>query len=155
MPLFKPKGQFSKSLFDFIGRFPRIIAGGPATLPAIPRVPLVIRVGVAGPLDFQSLQAKTAVAQALDAILGALKDYADRSANLSFHERLYPKGSETPPAQLRLVGQLASGLDQMAASKAQAIGYTLHVVLPGTRDAFEHDLRRNAKGRPAGQMETE
>ena len=38
----------------------------------------------------------------------------------------------------------------MAASAALALGYKLHVVLPGSRAAFRHDIERNlGSERPA------
>jgi hypothetical protein len=82
------------------------------------------------------------LALVVNAILTALRRYTDESANSSFQQQMFADGA-LPPAELRLSCQLAAGFDQMAASAALAIGYKLHIVLPGSRAAFRHDIARN------------
>jgi hypothetical protein len=142
MPLLRPSNQFTKSLCDFLGRIPRLIAAETRPLPPQPRVPLVIRVGAAGPLQLPHDGDR--LSSALRSILSALKKYADESANPNFHQKMFSE-AYPPPAQLRLVCQLAAGFDQMAASAAMAIGYELHAVLPGGRAAFQNDIERNLR----------
>jgi hypothetical protein len=140
MPLCKPSHQFTKSLAGFVGKIPRLFGTRTFVQPA-PRIPFVLRLGAAGPLrlggDRRDLE------QAVNAILVALKQYAVVSANPRFCQALFPD-AVSPPAQLRLYCQLASGFDQRAVSAGLALGYRLHIVLPGSRNAFAGDIRRNA-----------
>jgi hypothetical protein len=149
MPLWKPTHQFSKSLRDFLHKIPGLVVGASGSPPPAPRVPFVIRLGAAGPLDLGG--AGEHLSSAIGAILSALKEYA-KSANPRFHRMVFADGTP-PPAQLRLISQLAAGFDQLAASTALAAGYKLHVVLPGTRTAFRQDIERNlpSEGSAAAQ----
>jgi hypothetical protein len=136
----KPTHQFSKSLRDFLVKIPDVVFGVPGGPTPAPRVPLVLRLGAAGPLQFRAEDEKMSLA--VTAILTALKHYADMT-NPEYHRRLFSDATAPPPALLRFVGQLAAGFDQMVASAALGIGYGLHVVLPGSRAAFVQDIRRN------------
>jgi hypothetical protein len=140
MFLRRPTHQFTKSLHDFLGKIPGLAIGAPGPLPSVPHVPFVIRLGTAGPLHLGNDD--RVVARAVNAILSALKEYADRS-NSRFHDRMFSDGPSAPVAQLRLSCKLAPGFDQMAASAALANGYRLHIVLPGGRSAFQGDIERN------------
>jgi hypothetical protein len=135
-----PAHQVTKSLRDFIGKMPGAAFGTRGSVRPVPRIPFVIRLGAAGPLHLSRDHHN--LAKAVDAIVSALKEYADRS-NARFHERLFSDTPAAPPARLRLSCQLAAGFDQMAASIALAKGYELHIVLPGGRLAFQHDIERN------------
>jgi hypothetical protein len=141
MPLWRPTHQFTKSLRDFLRSILRLAFGLRGLPPPAPRMPFVIRIGAAGPLQLH--REKGGLSRAAKAILSALKTYADESANPRFHQRVFSGGSAPPPAQLRMVCQLAAGFDQMASSAALSIGYKLHVALPGSRAAFRHDIQRN------------
>jgi hypothetical protein len=143
MPLWRPTHQFTKSLSDFLSKMPGLIIGITGSPPSVPRVPLVIRIGASGPLDLHG-EGKD-LALAVNAILTALKRYADESANPRFQQRMFADGALSP-AELRLSCQLAAGFDQMVASAALAIGCKLHIVLPGSRAAFRHDIARNLPG---------
>jgi hypothetical protein len=134
-----PTHQFSKSLRDILRRLPRLVAGARPPLSPPPRVPFVIRVGGAGPLDLGG--ESESVSRAVGAILFALKEYAEGAAK-TFDQIVFTEGTPLPP-QVRLISQLAAGFDQMAASTAADLGYSLHVVLPGDRAAFRNDIARN------------
>jgi hypothetical protein len=140
MPLRRPTHQFTKSLRDFLPKIPRLLIGMSGSPRPAPRVPLVIRIGASGPLDLRDKGKDLALV--VNAILTALRRYADESANPSFQQQMFADGA-LPSAELRLSCQLAVGFDQMAASAALAIGYKLHIVLPGSRAAFRHDIARN------------
>jgi hypothetical protein len=143
MPLWRPTHQFTKSLRDFLPKIPGLFIGRSRSPPQVPRVPLVIRIGASGPLDLRDKGNDLALV--VDAILTALKGYADESANPRFQEQMFAD-SALASAELRLSCQLAAGFDQMAASAALAMGYKLHIVLPGSRAAFRHDIARNLPG---------
>jgi hypothetical protein len=53
------------------------------------------------------------LSRAVNAILLALKEYGDESANPRFHQRMFSDDLPAPPAQLRLFCQLAAGFDHM------------------------------------------
>ena len=140
MLLSKPKHQAGKSLRDFVGRLPGILSPSRSEVPSPPHVPFVVRVGAAGPLHLRGERANLSLA--INAILSGLKAYADDIGNPSFQQRMFPNHPASS-TELRLVGQLASGFDHLAAEAATAMGYKLHVVLPGGRAAFRHDIERN------------
>jgi hypothetical protein len=137
----RPTHQFTKSFRDILRSIPGVVVGRGGSAPPPPHVPLVIRLGAAGSLQLGHESENLSLA--LNAILVALKKYADESANSRFHQRMFSNDSATLPAQLKLFCQLASGFDQMAASVALTTGYKLHVVLPGSRAAFRADIQRN------------
>lgn len=139
MPIWQPKHQFTKSVRDFFVKIPGVVFGVPGQPAPAPRVSFAIRLGVAGPLELRD--PRDDLSAAVKAILAALKRYAD-AANPIFHQRMFLDTS-APPPKLRFVGQLASGFDQLVAATALATGYSLHVVLPGSRAAFAQDIRRN------------
>jgi hypothetical protein len=148
MLIWRPTHQFSKSLRDFLYRIPGLLVGVSGTSPPAPRIPFVIRLGAAGPLQLRGKNEGLAVA--VNEMLSALKKYADEFANPKFHQMMFSDGSAPPPAQLRLFCQLAAGFDQMAGSVALAMGYKLHIVLPGSRAAFRQDIQRNSNGGSPG-----
>jgi hypothetical protein len=137
---FKAEHQASKSIRDFLARLACCILYARRQASPPPAAKLVIRVGAAGHL---SLENETSVAFVVDAALAALRDYTV-GLNARFRESMFPATAGDPVPELRLVSQLASGLDQIAAQAAHALGYCLHVVLPGSKAAFEHDIQRNA-----------
>jgi len=139
MGTWQPKHQFTKSVRDFLVKTPGVLFGAPGEPTPVPRVSFAVRLGAAGPLRCRDQEDE--LSAAVTAILVALKQYAD-TTNPKFHQRMFSNGS-APPPQLRLIGQLASGFDQLAASAALATGYCLHVVLPGSRAAFVQDIKRN------------
>jgi hypothetical protein len=140
MAIWHPSHQAAKSCRDFFLRLPKLVRPINGILPPLPRPPLVLRVGLAGHLAISDAATLTA---ALNAIFVALRKYVE-DANPTFHHRLFADAVPVPGAQLRLVSQLASGADQLAANAALHNGYALHVVLPGNRDEVEQDVQRNA-----------
>jgi len=113
--------------------------GVPGSPPPATPVPFVIRLGAAGPLDLSD--EREDLSRAVGAILSALQKYGE-AANLRFHQMVFADG-RPPPAEVRMFTQLAAGFDQLAAWAAVAVGRRLHVVLPGSRAAFRHDIERN------------
>ena len=136
-----PTHQFSKSFRNILHLIPGLVIGRGGFAPPSPPVPLVVRLGAAGPLHLG--RESEVLSLAVNAILAALKKYADASANFRFHQRMFSLDSTTTPAQLRIICQLASGFDRMAASLGLHSGYKLHVVLPGSRAGFKRDIQRN------------
>lgn len=112
----------------------------------MPEPRLVIRVAVAGHLH---IEGPASVQQALTAILDGIKRYAvrvnDRYSGASTDNKS-TANAQTP--ELRIICQLAPGVDQMAAKTGLELEYSLHVVLPGTRDAVEAAIFRQDRTRP-------
>jgi len=117
----------------------------PAQLP-LPR--LVLRVAAAGHLHVPS---PASLHHALNEIFTGLQEYAQR-VNERFLRSINGEGqtANIVPPELRILCQLAQGVDQMAASSAVELGYALHVVLPGSRIAVEDDIRRRWDDAPIG-----
>jgi hypothetical protein len=134
----KPRHQAARSLRDFVLRIAHFPFGKPALAPLPPRVPLTLRVGVAGHLRIPK---EDEVSSALAAVFAALRDYAV-ATNQAFHRRRCGTETDLPPAALRFLSQLAVGVDQAAAEAALACGFALHTVLPGSRAHFEQDVTR-------------
>lgn len=134
--------QALKSLSDFMMRFPRIIWNSSPDPTQIPTPRLVIRVAATGHIQIPS---PASLQHALSAILTGLKDYA-RRANDTFSRSFSGGKLDGSPGQpeVRILCQLAMGVDQMAAATALHLGYQLHAVLPGSRIAVEDDIRRQS-----------
>lgn len=142
----RPSNQAMKSLRDFITLFPGI-ARSSAPAPAQPPTPpLVLRVAAAGHLHVPS---PASLQHALQEIFTRLQEYAWR-INDRFSHSLNGSGQMAGPRQpeLRVLCQLAPGVDQMAASAALELGYSLHAVLPGSRIAVEDNIRRHGSNAP-------
>jgi hypothetical protein len=140
MAIRHPTHQAAKSCRDFFPRLPKLLIQKDVTVPSLPLLPLVLRVGLAGHLAISDPATLTA---ALNAVFVALRKYVE-DTNPTFRGRLFADNVPVPRVQLRLVSQLASGADQLAANAALHNGYALHVVLPGNRDEVEQDVQRNA-----------
>jgi hypothetical protein len=134
--------QLTKSLRDFLFRSGTMVLSRRAAA-SPPVVPLTIRVGAAGHLG---LPPDTGIEDELMEIFAALRGYAE-SANRKFHQSLFGEG-QMPPAQLRLISQLACGFDQLAAGTAVRLGYRLQTVLPGDRDVFARSVEHSAGEQP-------
>jgi hypothetical protein len=138
MALFEPPDQFSQSLVNFLSRLPHLWRGIQRNGSELPAVPLVIRVGAAGHLDIGD---KESLYLALEGAFAALASYAD-DINQSYWQALWGSGACQTPPILRLVSQLAPGLDQLAARVALDKSFELDVVLPARRAMVERDIQR-------------
>jgi hypothetical protein len=135
--------QVLKSVRDFTVRFVRSFWNEGWKPVEMPTPPLVLRVAVAGHLQVSS---PASLQHALAEIFSGLKAYAQR-INEQFELALSDCGPRAVPREpeLRILCQLAQGVDQMAAATALQLGYSLHAVLPGDRTAVERDIRSHSK----------
>lgn len=138
-----PTHQAAQSLKDFLQRLPRSLTQTPSNDISPPRIPLVLRVGVAGHLHLPNQDALTSCVRE---ILGAIKEYVE-GINAEFFAKLFPSDSLILPSETRLLSQLACGFDQLAAEAALLAGFTLHTVLPGFREEFLRDIERTAEAK--------
>ena len=143
--------QAAKSLRDFIGRLPRIFWNSERKPAPLPKPRLVLRVAAAGHLHIPS---PASLQHALNEVLTGLRDYTVR-INQDFLKCFdEPQSTCDDSPELRLLCQLAPGVDQMAASTAVEVGYALHVVLPASRVAFECDIQhQNIEGSMFGSRQ--
>ena len=114
---------------------PKVAAGLSRQAAPPPEIPLVIRVGAAGHLH---LEQEDAVRLVLKAVFEALQEYAV-STNESYHKAVFGRTGALPKPRIRLVSQLASGLDQLAAWSVEAVRSALDVDPPKPRADFERD----------------
>jgi hypothetical protein len=115
----------------------------------MPPVRLVFRVGVTGHLsgtDSPELSVVTGD------ILTALREQV-KALTEGFYAA-FPVPCDRPPAELRLVAQLAAGADQLAANLAVARGYRVYGVLPFSEGVFAKDIE-NSKGGMSARQEFE
>jgi hypothetical protein len=141
-------GQLTKSLRDFAHRAAKLPFHR-KQITSAPIVPLTIRVGIAGHLN---LPQNHDLALALRQVLVAIGAYA-QSVDPLFRQALFGAAPSAPP-ELRLVSQLASGFDQLAAETGLPLGYKLNTVLPGARDSVAEAVARNL-AIPGGQSDAE
>ncbi len=133
-----PANQFQKSALDFLGKAFRFRRN--KDLLEAPAVPLVIRVAVAGHLEVPD---RERVGSLIEAVLEDVATCAQGSAT-QFCRRLF--GDKGPVAwKIRVVSQLAAGVDQLAAAAIRnmanrQIAIEHHVVLPGPRSRFRKTL---------------
>ncbi len=114
----------------------------PEAAPPTPR--LVFRVGVTGHLTVPDPGVSRTVLQAvLCAIMAETKKLAPEFA------AALPHRPPTAEPELRLLAQLAAGVDQLAADVAMKCGYRIQAVLPFHRDVFEVDIAKSAGGEAA------
>lgn len=134
--------QAVKSLRDFLRLFPKLVWNSDPKLTEFPQPRLVLRVATAGHIHISS---PASLQHALYEILSGLKDYVWR-VNERFSRSFYSDFQTviTVQPELRILCQLAPGVDQMVASSALELGYSLHAVLPGNRVAFEYDIQRQS-----------
>ena len=130
--------QFTKSFVDFFKRLPRVWRGIGQSSPSAPGVPLVVRIGAAGHLRIEH---KASTYLVLDAVMAAISSYAAQT-NANYWRALWGRQDHLPDPTVRLVSQLAPGLDQLAAKAAVANGLELDVVLPSYRAAVLRDIQR-------------
>lgn len=107
--------------------------------PPAPR--LVFRVGITGHLNVPDVDGNRNV---LNDVLRTVRDTTKGLAP-QFAEAL-PSHSDAPDPQLRLLTQLAAGVDQLAAKVARNLGYRIQAVLPFHREEFEKDIAASAGG---------
>lgn len=97
----------------------------------------MLRVAAAGHLHIPNPKP---LQRTLPKVLAELVAYAGR-VNERFSSSLGDSGELQQP-DLRILCQLASGVDQMAAATALDLGYSLHAVLPGSRESVKRDISR-------------
>jgi hypothetical protein len=99
--------------------------------------------GVTGGCSWSShIPSPASLQHALNEVFSGLRDYTIRISKefLQGFDNRQTNSDDSP--ELRLLCQLAPGVDQMAASTAVELGYALHIVLPASRVAFESDIQQ-------------
>ena len=136
---FKPTDQTTKSLIDFASKLPLTLRGFWRLPAAPPTVPLVVRIAAAGHLhiDFEASLQRVV----LD-LFSAIQEYVE-AANPQYAKALLGLTRDLPQPKVRVLCQLASGMDQIAARAALSVNFDLHVVLPGSRRACERSIRQS------------
>ena len=102
----------------------------------VPR--LVVRLGIVGHV---ALPEGTAVRPLVIRILTRIREEvaaADASYRAAFHDSRAAGGAEC-----RLISQLAAGADQLVATEACRLGFSLQCILPVELETYAQDLRRN------------